>query len=381
MKIAYICEYDSSDINSWSGTNLFIKNALQWQGAEVYAIDKLTNERSKWLRIKKLFYNLTLRRYQPIRDILAAKAYAQQIEERLLPDTDAIIGPSSVIAAFLKTDVPTFFYTDATFDGMLNYYKEFRRLCAETLHDGEWLEQKAIDTVDMAFYSSEWAAQSAIQHYKKPAEKVKVVPFGANIYKFPDETQIQQLIDNKSDDVCRLLFIGTNFVRKGGETLIETADELQKRGLNVEVHIVGLEELPKGFQRPYITLHGFVNKNNAVGEAKFYALLSQSHFLMVPSLADCSPIVYSEASAYGLPVIARKTGGVPSMITQDINGGLFGNDKTEYADFIEKYFKNYTNYQALARSTYATYLEKLNWEVAGKQLMKYMKEAIESRSK
>lgn len=379
MKIAYICEYDSSDINSWSGTNLFIKNALTWQGAEVYAIDKLENKRSKWLKIKKLLYNATLRRFQPIRDIEAAKAYAQQIEERLLPNTDAIIGPSSVITAFLSTNIPTFFYTDATFDGMLGYYNEFKQLCAETLRDGEFLEQKAIDTVAMAFYSSQWAADSAINHYKKAADKVKVIPFGANIYHFPNEAEITEIIQNRPNDVCRLLFIGTNFERKGGETLIETADELTKRGMNVEVHLVGLEAVPPKFQRSYLTLHGFVNKNNTEGEKKFYALLNQSHFLMVPSLADCSPIVYSEASAFGLPVVARKTGGVPSMITQDKNGGLFENDKHEYADFIERYFKNYPSYQKLARSTYDTYLEKLNWEVAGKSLITYIKETIEGR--
>ena len=64
---------------------------------------------------------------------------------------------------------------------MLNFYPEFSNLCNETIRNGNGMEQAALSNCELAIYSSEWAAASAINNYQVDREKIKVVPYGANL--------------------------------------------------------------------------------------------------------------------------------------------------------------------------------------------------------
>src|SRR4029077_19841328 len=107
--------------------------------------------------------------------------------------------------------------------------------------------QLALSKCRLAIYSSEWGAKSAIENYDVDPEKVKVVPFGANIECERNFSDIDALVENKNFDICKLLFVGADWHRKGGSRALEVGRLLNARGLKTELHIAGCNpavELP-----------------------------------------------------------------------------------------------------------------------------------------
>jgi glycosyltransferase involved in cell wall biosynthesis len=151
---------------------------------------------------------------------------------------------------------------------------------------------------------------------------------------------------------------------------------LNKSGLETEVHIVGIKNLPLKNIPSYVKNYGFISKSSESGKKQIDELLAQSHFLILPSKADCTPIVFSEACSFGLPSISTKTGGIPTIIKDDINGFTFNMDAKieDYANYISEKFFNYNQYESLVFSTFNEYKTRLNWEVAGKRIIELIKD-------
>ena len=92
----------------------------------------------------------------------------------------------------------------------------------------------------MAIFASDWAASIAKDYHHIDPGKVKVVPFGANV-EHNNNIQDVSYIEDRSKNVCKLLFIGVDWKRKGGDIAFKTAEGLNKKGLKTELTVVGCE--------------------------------------------------------------------------------------------------------------------------------------------
>jgi glycosyltransferase involved in cell wall biosynthesis len=378
MKIAYVTTYDSSDIDAWSGSGLNILLALQEAGFHTESIGNIKERKiSLFLSmLKKAYYTKLLsRKYHRDREPAVVMDYATQLEKNLSTvDHDVVFSPGTIPIAYLKTDKPIVFWADATFAGMIGYYPEWCNLCDETIKNGNEQEQLALSRCRLAIYASEWAANSAIQNYKVDPSKVKVVPFGANLHSIRTRTEVNKIIKNKSFEFCKLLFIGVDWGRKGGETALAVANELNRRGTSTELHIVGCT--PPGGSPEFVINHGFISKKTEEGRRKLAQLFTESHFLIVPSQAECFGLVFTEASSFGLPSLATRTGGIPSAVYDGKNGKLFALDENpdKYCDYIEGLMTSRDEYEKLALSSFEEYSSRLNWSCAGKRVHDLIRE-------
>jgi glycosyltransferase involved in cell wall biosynthesis len=372
MNISYVTTHDALDVHNWSGSSFYIAKALESEHAQMDYIGSLRIRYEKLLKSKELFYKKALhQRYLYQREPSVADGYAKQIAERMKPFSDLIFSPGSVPISRLRSDKPKIFYTDATFAGMLNFYESFTNLCAETIRNGHRLEQDALSSCSLAIYSSDWAAQTALDNYTVDPAKVKVVPFGANIQCNRDTGDIKRIIAQRPQDTCKLLFLGVDWVRKGGPLVLDIAKRLNKAGLRTELHIAGMRSLPVDDLPKYVRDHGFISKSTPEGKARLEKLLADSHFLVMPAKAEAYGLVLCEANSFGVPDIASTVGGIPTIVKQDINGKLFplGTSAGEHANYIGNLFSHYEEYEELALSSFAAFQQRLNWNVAGKQLM------------
>lgn len=366
MRIAFVSKWGPDNIHAWSGTPYFMCAALRQHGFEVREIGPLTFKRSFIQKIKRRIYRLLNRYYDIERDPYIAKSYAQQVQKIVEQEHfDLIVSPSSIPIAYLETQIPIVFWTDATFASMVGFYPgNWSSLANETVIRGNDLERLAIKNAALCAYSSNWAADSAIHDYAAKPDKVVCIPFGANFQQAPEKYTVDKAIANRSKSVCRLLFMGVEWLRKGGDLVIQTASLLRASGIDVQVDVVGCE--PVGQVPDFVVKHGFVSKANAEGRAKLQTLLLNSHFLFVPSMAECYGLVFAEASAHGVPSIARAVGGIPSVIRNGANGQTFGIEApaSEYADYIRRTFQDIHLYQATANQARAEYDINLNWTAA-----------------
>jgi glycosyltransferase involved in cell wall biosynthesis len=114
----------------------------------------------------------------------------------------------------------------------------------------------------------------------------------------------------------------SNFVRsvhgedfKGAEVLARAADRLARDGNPVHVYGAADEASRAVLARsPNLVLHGPYAADQTV------EILDSLDYLVVPSLIENYPTVVREAFARGVPVIASSAGGLPELVTHDVDG-------------------------------------------------------------
>ena len=379
MNLLYATTYDASDIRNWSGTGLHIAQSLRTQGVHVEFAGPMDEQHRLPLKVKQLAYCLFGKRYFRERSPLVLKGYAKQIFPKLRSSSiDVVFSPGTLPIAYLDCKQPIAFWTDATFAGMIDFYPDFTNLAGAAVREGNAAEKSALDRCKLAIYSSEWAAKSAIEFYGADPCKVRVVSFGANLESEQTLPQIQQTIASKKQKPCRLLFMGVDWIRKGGPMALAVARALNERGVSTELKIVGCTPPPEESLPSYVTTLGFISKSSDEGRAKLGSLLREAHFLIVPSIAECTPIVFCEANAAGVPCLTTDVGGIPSVIRNDINGRTFtlGATPDEYCDYISSLMERHVDYERLALSSFNEYRTRLNWKTAGTTIAKLLSEIV-----
>lgn len=388
MKITYATTYDASDVNNWSGTGHYVARALMNQDFTLDLVGPLPRPMSLWpvFKAKSLYYNRLLKtRYHANHDLAIAKHYARLVDQRLrqTKDSDLVFSPGTIPIAFLKSDKPSVFWSDATHAALFDFYPEYSHLCAETIRDGHTIERRAMERASAAIFTSEWAAASAIRDYGINPAKVHVVPFGANLETAPPETDITEAIAARPRQKCKLLFIGVDWTRKGGETALTVARELNRMGLPTELTIVGCNPFHGTSCPDFVRCEGFLSKRIQADRDRLDKLLAESHFLIVPSHAECFGLVYCEANAFGVPCLARAVGGVPSIVRNGVNGHLLDRDEpaAAYVQVIERLFQNYGEYLDLAVSSRQEFSSRLNWSASGKEVRKIILDTCRPRAR
>lgn len=380
MKIAYVTTYDSSDVHAWSGLGNYMLRSLQETGMQTESVGKLSEGRIPALhaRLEKLYYSgLQSRQFLKNREPDILRHYAVQVKKRVAPlCPDVVFSPGTIPIAYLQIEKPVVFWTDSTFAGMVDFYPGFSNLCARTIQNGHQMEQAALSSCRLAIYASEWAAQTAKRHYDVDPAKVKVVPFGANFSSERNVDDVSRIIEEKGFDTCKLLFVGVDWRRKGGDTALAVGELLNQRGVRTELHVVGC--VPPVRTPPYVKIHGFISKTTADGRQQLDRLFSQAHFLILPSRAECYGVALAEASSFGLPSLATKVGGIPGVIQDGKNGFTFPieDGPQAYSDCIESLMSSRDYYRELALSSFAEYQSRLNWHSAGRQVAEYMRDVL-----
>jgi glycosyltransferase involved in cell wall biosynthesis len=378
MNIAFVSTYNAGNVSNWSGLGYYISKSLEDNGNKLNYIGDLHRNVTIVNFLKKVYYTRYLnKKFSLERTVAMAKGYSNNVARSLSnKKVDCVFSPGSIPIAYLNTDFPKVIFTDATFACMLNYYEPVATLSSDIIRQGHEIEKQALETCSLAIYSSEWAAQSAIQYYGIEPSKIKVVPFGANLNEEYSETDVLGFINKKDNYILKILFNGVDFVRKGGDLVLSALSKMKSDGLQVELHIVGIPVLPIDKVPEFVTNHGYLKK--AVPEQRILLenLYKTCHFLFLPSKAEAFGCVFCEASSFGMPSISRKTGGVTSAITNGINGFALDEFATinDYVDVICHFFFDKKKYTDLSLSSFNEYKNRLNWKSAGASLTELMKQ-------
>jgi len=377
IKIAFLTVLDPNDRRSWSGTIYYVAQALQKHCGELYYVGPIeTNERLLGKVLHKLSKRLLKKNFEYNHSFLLAKKHAKVVAQRLAGRSfDVIVTVTGTTEiAFLETDIPIVLVGDATFHLVHNYYPQFSNLLERSIREGNVIEDLALKKANSLIYSSEWAAQSAIEDYHTDKQKIHVVPFGANFDNPPPKEIIQE---RKKSDLCRLLFMGVSWERKGGEIAFETLLKLEEMGIAAELTVCGCTP-PETFSHERMKVVPFLNKNDERQRQELDKLFLTSDFLLLPTRGDCTPIVFCEASSFGLPVITTHTGGVPGVITDGENGFMLPFDARgdQYAEVIAKIYRDDQRYAELVQSSRAAFDERLNWDAWGTAVKKILDQSL-----
>ncbi|MFB2977308.1 glycosyltransferase family 4 protein [Microseira sp. BLCC-F43] len=389
MKLAYVTTYDVLNSSNWPkyqvglcGAGYYLAQALEKQSVTIDYLSSFKKKVSPVTKAKWSFYRYLLKKdYYRWSEPLVLRDYAAQISQKLPKfNSDIVLCPENAVPiAYLECKQPIVLWTDSALIGLIDVYPYLSNLCNETKRNIYALEKAALNRCELIIYWSDWAAQTAIKNYGIAPSKVKVVPAGANIECNRNIDDIRNIVDARTSSPCKLLFLGFDWIRKGGNVALEVAKELNKMGFNTELTVVGSpppttdEPLPS-----FVKFLGFISKSTPEGEQKINQLLAESHFLILPSQAECYGIVFCEANSFGVPCLATNVGGIPTIIKDNVNGKTFSLEAnvSEYCNYIASLMTNYNEYKQLALSSFNEYQSRLNWDVAGKTVKNLLLELL-----
>lgn len=310
MRIAFVSVWDPFDVHSWSGIPFHMAQSLRNAGQEIDLVGPLSRgARIVPLGALKLAYKALGRGFLAAREPAVLAGYARQARSSMPDETECVLSPGTLPIARLDVDIPVAFWTDATFQGMIDYYPEFTGLSRRSLKNGLATEREALRRVSAAVYSSDWAAMSAVNDAGADPAKVHVVPFGSNLSTELPEGAALGAVENRPRSAVSLLFIGGDWKRKGGATAVEVMRCLVSRGIDASITVVGCAPPDDVLEDPRVFLKKRIDKSTADGMNELATLMASSHFLLLPAVADCTPIVFSEANSFAVPVLATATGG------------------------------------------------------------------------
>jgi glycosyltransferase involved in cell wall biosynthesis len=316
LNIAYVTTYDSSNIRMWSGTGFHIAKSLESAGAAIHRIGALRATRTLGNGVAYLWATRVRGQQDHAhRHPSVLRGYARQVQRGLrdLKDRgiqiDMILAPGVLPIAHLETDTPIAIWTDCTFASMVGYYQSWTNLSLRSLKMGNNADRMGLRRAAKLVFASEWAAKSAIEDYGCDPARISIVPLGANVDAGISEDDALSLIEQRLEPTVRLLLVGVDWQRKGCSFAIEVAQQLRQRAVNVKLDIVGCLP-PPGYEVPdFVTCHGFLRKSCPEDVARLRRLFLHATLLILPTKAECQGIVFNEAAAHGLPVIAPDTGG------------------------------------------------------------------------
>ncbi len=154
-----------------------------------------------------------------------------------------------------------------------------------------------------------------------PAERVKAVPYCIDEVRFAGEN-----VPPEPDEPMRLIMVARLFPGKGHEVLLNALALLKQRGCRVSVVMVG-----HGDQRPLLQkqiqdldIADMAELREHVNHSEIPAMLQASHAIVLPSFmrGETFPLSLLEGQLVGLPAIATRWYGIPSIVEDGKTGFL-----------------------------------------------------------
>jgi hypothetical protein len=182
--------------------------------------------------------------------------------------------------------------------GRANFMQSFKRRSTDRLYS----------SVRHFFPWSTFVADSLVSDYGIPTAKITVTSPGTNT------TLFSPLSVKTPSEKVRILFVGGDFERKGGDLLKAWAEQTVNRQ-NVELHIVTRDNIAPG---PNLHIHHNITNNSP----ELVALYQQADIFVLPTRADCYSLVSMEAMSCGVPVVISNLGGISDIVTDTETGFL-----------------------------------------------------------
>ena len=335
LKIGFLSAHDPFDRTAFSGTTYHAARALsRVSDVELTVLGPHRKQPEMMRRVRRKFGW----------DALSPAAFDLSGQ-----DANIALVASGLIDQVQKPGLPPLYHvTDATPGFLAEFYGY------DIGPDIFAREERVVQAARRVIYSSAYMADRAVSDFGLSEDDVGVVPFGINFEDPPADVPAKG-----PTTPLRLLYVGTKWERKGGDIALAAFNALRAKGHSVELTLVG--EPPKGPVPDGVKVAGYLNKNKTDDAARLVALFKQAHVFLLPTRADCTPMVVGEANVFGMPVLITETGGIGSLIEQGTNGFMLPMtaDGSDWADAVLNLLPNL---EALGSASHAYAMANLTWD-------------------
>ncbi|MGD9737119.1 MAG: glycosyltransferase family 4 protein [Solirubrobacterales bacterium] len=296
-RIAIAFQGDATDPDSWSGVPAGLWRGLAEAGFDRVAIDaRLPGYASLAHRLRLSWAEATAN------PLFAAGAgiAAGRAASRAGVDSAIAIGSGFALPARLRAVT----FEDMTVAQAMRTGDPVYQSLSERAKR-RWLarQRRAYERSVACCVASHWAADSVVEEYGVPRERVHVVGLGA---KMP-------FARNPPRDwsTPRFVFAGFQWQRKGGPAVLRAFAALRERIPTATLDLVGSHP---AVEVEGVRAHGRMALASAGAQHRFAAILDRATCLLMPSVYEPFGIAYADAGSRGVPSIGTTVGGAADAI-------------------------------------------------------------------
>lgn len=229
-----------------------------------------------------------------------------------------------------------------------------------------WIEKRFLSSLPVAIVDTEYVKEKVTRYPIRRKPAMYVIPQGIS------ETFFSLKCSKESKIILSVGAIGE---RKGHLISLKAFEYAVNKGVDGQFVIVGTVA-DKEYQerlRNAITQSEYSNKVSLftnVSDETLIQLYEKAHLFVLHSEEESQGIVFAEALATGLPVVATNVGGVPYVVSNGENGLLseYG-DVTVFADNIKLLMTNKDLWQSMSESAVKA-ANNYHWANISERIMK-----------
>lgn len=369
-RIGFACAWEKNAEGTWSGTSWRLRNALRRRAdvIDVGVEHSATQTLFKYLYVRRRHGNWkSVYRWSRLHDwTVQKKLRASQPKKPV----DAVVETGD----FARFDVPFYIYKDISFAVVEKYYDpvlgapNFTGMDLNTLKRRKERQHQLWESAAGIFAMSEWIADALVESSDVPREKVFVVYAGANCDGAPAEECIEPEVGVTRREPPKLLFVGRDFFRKGGDLVVRALAQLrQEYRPDIQLTVVGPNRWPLPGNIPEGVV--FLESRTTAEVAQLYR---EHDLLVMPSRFEPFGIVFIEALSQGVPVVGRASCAMPELIRPGENGALVVNDDpAELASKIVAVLENPAIWRSTAQAAKSV-RAKYSWDAVAERMLHVM---------
>ncbi|MDP1676615.1 MAG: glycosyltransferase family 4 protein [Bacteroidota bacterium] len=286
---------------------------------------------------------------------------------------DAVFANHTIPLMFLqrfRKNVPIILSLDITPELLQPYNLWYRGKSSNSQSFGSGIKHSMTRNVyNDASYILPWSQlvkRSLVNDYGVDTKKIEVVPPGIDVHQW---NQSENNDGKKDQDSIHILFVGGDFLRKGGDLLLRVAarTEFQK----CKFHFVTRSF--QGMAGDNVQVYDNVQANSG----ELLGLYKMADIFALPTRADLSPAALCEAMAFRLPVVATNVGGLDEIILDGKNGFIVpADEEEEFALRLKTLVGSKELRVEFGRSGRALVEEKYDIQKNAEIILDYMKRAV-----
>jgi glycosyltransferase involved in cell wall biosynthesis len=248
---------------------------------------------------------------------------------------------------------PHFLYTDHTH--LVNStYPGARQT---PMASAEWigLERSIYHNTRLNFTMSAHVSRSLVEQYGCLASRIRCVYAGGNVARPNIDNLGVERFARKN-----VLFVGIDWERKGGPVLLEAFRAVRRTHPTATLTIVGCA--------PKVSMPGC----HVVGRVPFAEVAKFYHAATVfclPTTVEPFGIVFLEAFAHGLPIVATNIGAIPEFVEHGQSGYLVAcNDAAQLADRLNALLSDPARCAAFGARGQALVHDRYSWQATAERM-------------
>ncbi len=318
-----VCEGDAENpAESFSGSTTSILRTLRARGVEVLTADAELYGPFRWLGALATFtpnrrrWSVRFRLSPPAAALrtAAARRAITQAHDRI----DAILQIGATFRPEGRGSIPYYLYCDSNIRmaerGRATGFSQAAAMTEDERARVIARERAVYDGAEGIFTISDRLRLSFIEDFGLPAERVHAVRCGPNFN--ADEIPGDRAPVREPN----ILFVGTQFQRKGGDVLLEAFRTVRRTLPAARLTIVGPRNLDVTDEG--VDMVGHLRQDDPAARRRLLDAYASAAVYCLPTRYEPFGISYLEAMYFGVPCVGTNTGAVPEMIVDGETGYL-----------------------------------------------------------